>query len=62
MYVVLFVIAVKINAFVIYTIANSSLFRCNYRLDGENMYSVKWYRDNAEFYRLVETDDLQMFT
>ena len=55
--------AAKINAFVVYKhtclipIANSfTLFRCNYRLDGENMYSVKWYRDNAEFYRLVETD------
>ena len=25
--------------------------RCNYKLDGENMYSLKWYRDNVEFYR-----------
>jgi len=25
--------------------------RCNYKLEGENMYSLKWYRDNVEFYR-----------
>lgn len=27
--------------------------RCNYKLEGENMYSLKWYRDNVEFYRSV---------
>ena len=21
--------------------------RCNYKLEGENMYSLKWYRDNV---------------
>ena len=25
--------------------------RCNYKLEGENMYSLKWYRDDVEFYR-----------
>ena len=25
--------------------------RCNYKLEGENMYSLKWYWDNVEFYR-----------
>ena len=29
--------------------------RCNYKLEGENMYSLKWYRDNVEFYRWQNT-------
>ena len=34
---------------------------CSFHLNSSSseLYSVKWYRDNAEFYRLVETDDLQ---
>ena len=47
--------------------------RCNYKLGGENMYSLKWYRDNVsrevftyisshfypkvEFYRYIPTED-----
>ena len=27
--------------------------RCNFELSGENMYSLKWYRDNVEFYRII---------
>ena len=27
--------------------------RCNFQLEGENMYSLKWYRDNVEFYRYI---------
>ena len=27
--------------------------RCNFELSGENMYSLKWYRDNVEFYRYI---------
>jgi len=26
---------------------------CNFNLDGENLYSVKWYKDGNEFYRYV---------
>ena len=47
--------------------------RCNYKLEGENMYSLKWYRDDVgieliifpqfdvlpqvEFYRYIPTED-----
>ena len=27
--------------------------RCNYRLEGENMYSLKWYRDNVGIITLI---------
>ena len=27
--------------------------RCNFQLSGEAMYSLKWYRDNVEFYRYI---------
>ena len=26
---------------------------CNYRLNGDNLYSVKWYKDAQEFYRYL---------
>lgn len=26
---------------------------CNFELDSENLYSVKWYKDGNEFYRYV---------
>jgi len=31
--------------------------RCNYKLEGENMYSLKWYWDNVEFYRYIPTEE-----
>lgn len=31
--------------------------RCNFQLEGENMYSLKWYRDNVEFYRYIPSED-----
>ena len=32
--------------------------RCNFELSGENMYSLKWYRDNVEFYRYIPSGGL----
>lgn len=29
---------------------------CHYDLDGEALYSVKWYKDGNEFYRYVPRD------
>lgn len=29
---------------------------CKYDLDGESLYSVKWYKDGFEFYRYVPRD------
>lgn len=31
----------------------SALLGCRYSLDGESLYSVKWYKDGHEFYRYV---------
>lgn len=31
----------------------SALLGCRYNLDGESLYSVKWYKDGHEFYRYV---------
>ena len=30
---------------------------CNYDLEGDKLYSVKWYRNNQEFYRYIPTDN-----
>ena len=30
---------------------------CQYDLHGEPLYSVKWYKDNIEFYRYLPRDD-----
>ena len=34
--------------------------RCNFELSGENMYSLKWYRDNVEFYRYIPSGGLDI--
>lgn len=31
----------------------SVTFTCDYDLEGGKLYSVKWYRDNEEFYRYM---------
>ena len=34
--------------------------RCNFHLSGEAMYSLKWYRDNVEFYRYIPSGRQQV--
>ncbi|PRD17732.1 UNVERIFIED_CONTAM: hypothetical protein NCL1_63440 [Trichonephila clavipes] len=29
---------------------------CSYTLEGDELYSVKWYKNNVEFYRFLPTD------
>ncbi len=33
------------------SVGDAVLLRCNYELQGEKLYSVKWYKDGNEFYR-----------
>lgn len=35
---------------------NEARLECYYDLDGEALYSVKWYKDGNEFYRYVPRD------
>ncbi|KAG5888842.1 hypothetical protein JTB14_019107 [Gonioctena quinquepunctata] len=34
----------------------SARLECHFELDGETLYSVKWYKDGNEFYRFVPRD------
>lgn len=34
----------------------TAVLGCRYSLDGESLYSVKWYKDGHEFYRYVPRD------
>jgi len=36
--------------------------QCNFNLDKEILYSVKWYKDGHEFYRYVPSDTPQVVT
>jgi hypothetical protein len=42
----------------------SARLECHYDLEGEALYSVKWYKDGNEFYRYVPRDlpPAQIFT
>lgn len=41
-----------------HTVRNTTArFECQYDLDGEALYSVKWYKDGNEFYRYVPRDE-----
>jgi len=33
-----------------------SLLRCNYDLESETLYAVKWYRGKEEFYRFIKQE------
>lgn len=35
----------------------SARLECHFDLDGETLYSVKWYKDGNEFYRYVPRDN-----
>lgn len=40
-----------------HTVRDSSpKLECHFDLDGESLYSVKWYKDGNEFYRYVPRD------
>ena len=36
--------------------------RCQYEMEGEQLYSVKWYKDGNEFYRFIPADRDQQVT
>ena len=33
-------------------VSSIATLRCNYHLGKDKLYSVKWYKDSSEFYRL----------
>ncbi|XP_054264601.1 uncharacterized protein LOC128987659 [Macrosteles quadrilineatus] len=37
-------------------LGNSSILECHYDLQGEPLYSVKWYKDGNEFFRFLPKD------
>lgn len=36
-----------------------AILQCDYDLEGDTLYSVKWYKDHEEFYRYVPKDKPQ---
>ena len=36
---------------------HQAVLRCNYDLEGDDLYSVKWYFNQKEFYRFIPTDN-----
>lgn len=42
---------------------NSTRLECKYDLQGEKLYTVKWYKDGNEFYRFLpgESPEIQVF-
>lgn len=44
-------------------VGNSTRLECKYDLQGEKLYTVKWYKDGNEFYRFLpgETPEVQVF-
>lgn len=38
-------------------VGNSSTLECHYDLQGEPLYSVKWYKDGNEFFRFLPKDN-----
>lgn len=37
-------------------LGNDSTLECHFDLQGETLYSVKWYKDGQEFYRFLPRD------
>ncbi|KAF0749884.1 Uncharacterized protein FWK35_00014991 [Aphis craccivora] len=34
-------------------VGSTTTLECNYDLEGEQLYSIKWYKDRNEFYRFL---------
>lgn len=45
-------------------VGGHTILECRFNLEGEGLYSVKWYKDGREFYRYVPLDNpkMQAFT
>ena len=43
-------------------IGEDAALRCLYDLEGEQLYSVKWYKDGSEFFRFIPGDPDQQIT
>ena len=41
---------------------DKAVLSCNYDLEGEDLYSVKWYKDGNEFYRFIPGERDQKVT
>ena len=39
-----------------------AILKCLYDLEGEQLYSVKWYKDGSEFFRFIPGDPDQKIT
>ena len=35
----------------------NSKLNCNYDMEGDKLYSIKWYRNGHEFYRFIPSDE-----
>ena len=35
----------------------NSKLNCNYDMEGDKLYSIKWYRNGQEFYRFIPSDE-----
>ena len=43
-------------------IGDEAILSCYYDLEGEELYSVKWYKDGNEFYRFIPGERDQQVT
>ena len=43
-------------------VGDKAVLSCNYDLEGEDLYSVKWYKDGNEFYRFIPGERDQKVT
>ena len=43
-------------------VEDKAVLSCNYDLEGEELYSVKWYKDGNEFYRFIPGERDQKVT
>ena len=43
-------------------ITDEAALTCKYDLEGEELYSVKWYKDGNEFYRYIPAERDQKVT
>lgn len=53
---------VKLTVPVYKFIGDETVLTCKYDLEGEELYSVKWYKDGNEFYRYIPGERDQKVT